>query len=315
MRKIILIVTLLVPFFRVLAQKSETSLNAYFKNTNRAEVFIIEENYKAANESYKEAFKATNGILFGNDLFNAFLSSLYAEDYVLCSKYIDSMAYYGVKKELINHRIKKEGKEAFLTIGTNYDSIQQIGKNNMDQEWLRRSDSFVMVDQDIRKKRKASANIKDLAALDSINFNAFLTAIEKFGFPTLQKIGFYAESSSDPLVTNAFSLLLWHQRGAVFNEIIENKLVQYVQNGWLLPYDYVVARPEKYQYYGLVPTNDMSVKEIEKINRHRQNIRMESVEEYKAKMNKKFKVEGISVISQIPFNFHNVFVSHTYENQ
>lgn len=313
MRTIALFIILSASSFRFFAQQQDAALNAYFQNINKAEIFIIDEDYKSASESFNQAFSSANGILFSNDLYNAFLSALYTEDYKLCNKYIDSMAYYGVSKESVTGRIKRRGKEQFLPIGNRYDSIQRIGHNNMNKDWIKRSDSFVNVDIEIRKKWKEGIDERALSTLDSINFNAFLQAIDRYGFPTFKVIGFYAESSAEPLVTNAFFLLLWHQRGAVFNDSIENKLLQYVHNGWLLPYDYVVTRRNNYAYYGLVPTNEMDKRQIEIINTHRSAIRMESIEEFKAKMHKKFKVEGISVISQIPFNFHNVFVGHTYE--
>ena len=315
--KLLLLVLLVLFSGQLYAVKSDNKIKDYYTVINEAEKYIIAEDYVKANTTFTKAFKMVNGVLFAKDLQNAFFSALYASDYELCKVYIDSLAYYGKNRGWVEKQITKSNKEQILHFGKEYDSLQELGRKRMNQEWIMKCDSFVKIDQEIRKmaKENRETDTRKLAQLDSINFNEFLKNINLKGFPEFKKIGFYTQNSSDPLVTNAFTFLLWHQRGAVFNDSLENSLKKYVLNGWLLPYDYAVTRQVKYEYYGFIPTDHLDKKNIQLLNLHRAEILMETIADYKMKMKKMFKVEGISVKSQMPFVFHNVFVAHTYENQ
>lgn len=308
---------LFILYFSIFSKLSaqETSKNAveeYYQHINAAEMHIVDEQYEKANDEYTKAFEP-NGVQFAKDLNNAFYSAAYSKNSKLAKIYLDSLAFYGDSKEVIEKKIQKY-KLAPIGFSSSFDSLQNIGRKAMDWNWIRKCDSFANVDQEIRKKVEPVSD-REGALVDSINFFGFLAEIDKYGFPGFRKVGFFSLRHSDLLITNEFTFVLWHQRGARFNDSVENKLVQFVKRGWLLPYDYAVARYVKYDYYGFVPTDDATAQTIATYDKHRTAIYMDSLSDFKKKMHRKFSINGTNVDNLIPFVFHNAFVDYNYENR
>ncbi|GEM_PF-1945684 len=321
MKKILVHLLLLVVLVAVisgsksLAQtKNSNTLESYYQTINRAELSIVRDDYKSASQNYATAFKHYGGIRFAKDLMNAFYAALFAGDTSSSIYYLDSLAFYGFHK---GRPIKYFQNNKILenSLAKRYDSIQSAGKASLDWVMIKACDSFLHVDQAIRKQYvdKSEMGINEFRRLDSLNFYGFLDYIDKHGFPAFNKIGFSSMSSASPIQTNVFYLLLWHQRSTIFPDSVEHKIRDLIYQGQLLPYDYATCRFSSYDYYGFIPTAALPVSAIERINSNRSKIYMETVAEFKEKMGKAFKIDGISATSQIPFVFHNMFTAPSYE--
>lgn len=321
MKKILVYLSLVVILFRsiscseLFAQTKSDTIERYYETINKAELSVVRDDYKSATQNYSTAFKDYGGIRFAKDLMNAYYAALFAGDTSLSIYYLDSLAFYGFHKDK-PLRYFERNKILVNNLTNRYDSIQSLGKIYLDWAMIKACDSFFKVDQAIRKQSRKDGNetgINEFRRLDSLNFYGFLDYIDKQGFPSFHKIGFSSMNSASPIQTNVFYLLLWHQRSTVFPESVEHKIQNLIYQGHLLPYDYAMCRFPKYDHYGFIPTAALSVSEIDLINSNRREIYMETVDEFKEKMGKAFKIEGISATSQIPFVFHNMFTAPSYE--
>lgn len=167
----------------------------YDNFVNKAELSIVDGNYKQALEKYNEAFTET-GIKFGIDLYNAAVCAHKENDKEQFFLFANRLADKGVGAKLFERKVFEDyrGSRAFLKIKLKAEKVMQKSlKEN--RQYLSRLDEFRKQDSVYNKLRltkyRDSWELPDtLEVLFRNNAINLFNYIEKNGYYSENKLGF-----------------------------------------------------------------------------------------------------------------------------
>ncbi len=276
----------------------QPDVKAYYSYVNKAELAIVDSNYKEALAYYQKAFNKAS--IEGKDVYNAFVLTALLNDTFLASRYLEILAVCGLKKEFISYDMAHIGRRGlFENISYSYDADRQYRWDN--DEKLRyfsmALDSIENRDQAIRQLTENKDSIRQV---DIANEKELKKLIDEKGFPDFNKVGYFPNITS-PQKPNAIWYIVWHRRP--MQTAIDEILKKQVLLGGFRPDYYaelLMVRDEDY-YNMLFTTREMSAARLEEINKRRAEIYLENMDDYLKKLKYQFR-------HPTPFYFYNNFV-------
>lgn len=287
MKYLLFIVLLLLNCSISTAQKSRSKIRSYYSLINKAELSIIDSNYKRANDFYKEAFryKEPND----KDIFNAEVVSYLVRDTIFANDNLNKLAYYGMKKMVFEGSFFGQSISTdsfYLFLSKYYDSIYAKGEASSMAKYGQLLSAFYEKDQKVRM-RSANFSKEEKSESDRENVIALRGFINENGFPSFQRTGFFDKGGFSVQMFGTFYLVFWHTRP--FKTPLDDITLKAVLDG--------AFRPDKYAFiidhrnnadsnkYNIIFTgrSELSPREELKINKERQKIYLESIADFKRK--------------------------------
>jgi hypothetical protein len=269
---------------------ANNKIEKYYYLVNKAELQIVNMKYDNALNIYNKAFflKKVNY----KDLYNAFLCAYYTNDTFYSIKYNTELAKNGLQKLFFQDSMFNY--QFYLLIYKNYDSIY----NHFDNYRYKYSqlESAYKTDQLVRNIDTFQQYT--ILKADSINLNIIYYFIKKYGISVFQKLGMW-NSLNGPLINNdAFFLVMWHN--SFTNHPIQYKLDKLlkkaVEKGFLDPAIYLTLNfgrtnklmsenecKEDIYFTKIWGYEKLDKVKINEINLIRNEIYLESIEDYKIK--------------------------------
>jgi len=246
----------------------------YYSNVNQAENYILDGLYNDAIKHYEIAF--SNNYSFPVDYYNAFMASLLIKNEIKSKKYLNKLAEYGAIKEWL--RNKANDTIFFDKIAVDFNQIRSL---SVDSNMLKFSSFFDDLFQQDQNCRDGSITTNEL--LEECDDNVMLKLynfIDKYGFPTFEKIGVFGDFDLTGFRDMQLDMILIHQRSYTGKKI-EKIAFDAVQRG---EYDVrSFIRFTDYQSNELltrIPTEPISKEELKEINKRRTKFGLFSVEDY-----------------------------------
>jgi len=306
MRTKILLFLLLYNF----SSNAQLNYIEYHKGVAFAESLILDEKYSEAFFMYDSLFSIYPK-RFSKDLYNATFCAIYAKQYDKAEKHFLELADLGISKYYFKNKIfkiiykEKSRLKLSREYQKRYKQAYQLRRVDSDVKYI---DSLIKEDQKFLFSRKAYIKYRDtINIIDSLNEIAVLNYIKEKGFPTEKQF-----LIKKPGRTINFYVLIRHayqNKSCKFSEILE----QQVKIGNLHPYIFAELEDKKssnlkqdIQYGVLVYFNiqgklidfQKDIHRLDALNCNRQSIGLESLEEYKIKLNIKRNLSN-------PFFFMN----------
>lgn len=210
-------------------------IKAYYPSTNKAELSIIESNYRNALDNYETAFKnVPKGLM--KDYFNAAVCATYLGDASATYKYLLEVAAKGISLDFV------KAESTFATIQ------QDSSWRNFEKQYLAKKREF---DQKINKgvkdklakivERDQWFRIRDaetfadtIKKIDQQNATELDYLIDRYGFPDENMIG--CGEGGMPVIQYPFYTIF--KRQTPENQIINfsNQLMEGVRQGKITPH-------------------------------------------------------------------------------
>ncbi len=158
----------------------------YYLNTSKAELYILEFNYKEALSSYEKAFSEVD-IPWAIDYHNACIASILCKEFDKTYTYLYSLLEKGLPKSyyIENYDSLIKDQKKWITLKSNLDSelkrINEKKRTDIKEELKSRID----LDQYYRKQM----NVSEVEYIDSFkyvvvdNMSYYLELIDSFGVP------------------------------------------------------------------------------------------------------------------------------------
>ncbi|MEI7596236.1 MAG: hypothetical protein WCK02_10850 [Bacteroidota bacterium] len=269
----------------------------YYKNTNKAEVKIVEAQYDSALFYYDKAFASVD-IKYIKDLYNAAICASYTGKTSIGIQYITTILSKGISYKLIKNRAFSPLKtdKSWSIMMKNRKMLVEKGRRNWNYKLKAELDSIYKLDQKFRKKAGSYKVYRDtINALDNVNMRIMNGIISEFGYPDENIIGikrlidmympdyyiiirhYYQKKGYDLSDVLLKEVEKGHLHPRVFAELEDKK------NNWLF-------KDDKYGTVVFMKTNGV-IKEVNrsneqllKYNINRELIGLESYEDYKRKV-------------------------------
>lgn len=300
MAKYLLITVLLLSCYVSPAQNRKTNIRAYYSLVNQAELSILDSNFDKANEYYKKAFKLNPAN--DKDIFNAEVVSYLHKDTLFARDNLNKLAYYGMKKMVFEGSFWGASiinDSFYIFISKDYDSIYHQREKSGMAAYGKQLAAFYERDQSVRgrhsKHSKEEAKKSDLE-----NILSFKTFINKNGFPSFEKTGFFDEGGFSVQMFGTFYLVLWHTRP--FKTPLDKIMHNAVINGEFRPdkYAYIIDHRigEDNNRYSMIFEGQKEItKEREiAIDEKRKTIYLEPLADFKKKFNYSLKDKRFELI-------------------
>ncbi|MBB1642790.1 hypothetical protein [Sphingobacterium sp. UME9] len=303
--------------------KLDQQVSQYYHYKNQAEVHILDSSYKHALESYNVAFTYKYPNI--RDLYNAFAVAYLVADSNAAKHFFDEMVLNG-------QTIEKFAKGRFVTtihdeslykwLTKNYDSLKSIADKSEKKLLAARYDSIYDEDQRIRKtEHKTQGEIKKLISEDSANIKNAIRLIKEYGFPSYERIGLFEKGAEGyAAADNCMWMLLWHARHS--NHTLNGPVRKAVLAGDYPPDEFALIidmQADTSLYFGVLPRKAdkngkvifEEVPDMQAVNERRATLYLESLEEYKRKLNyqkyvdKRFYMSSVwgDILNYAPMDF------------
>ena len=268
-------------------------IRKYYELTNKAELAIIDSNYSEATGLYKKAFTMKEGN--GTDLFNAFIVSFLTKDTQNARLCFRELTLHGMKLSVLENskfgeKISKD--QLFQLVTSDYDSLREVCLKSDKPRLASILDSIY--DNDQRARQNSKEMHVSYEDIDNANVDNICNFVQKYGFPSFEKVGVLEKRTITVGNFGAFSLVMWHVRGRKtrLSTIAHNAVIagEYPPNEYALISDmrdpkYYMILPEHLDM--IAPTNS-STKETNMdenvINQNRYSIYLESLHDYRRKL-------------------------------
>ena len=230
-KKIIILILILLSTINVFSQNFDYV--DYHKSIEEAKKEYNNENYKEANKLYKIAFEKTD-FQFGTDLRNAFKVAEKTKDDIWMEQIAIKLAKGGIPLKYFKFCNQHKW---YLEFYKNFPQYQKYFEENFNLEFRETLINVAKFDTEAVSRfhewrtRKVEHSFDTIIAeAKNVSLN-FQKMIEKFGFPTEKKVGyFYNKGSVNELPT--FVLLIHiYQRGEL---LFKEQLNELVCNGVLI---------------------------------------------------------------------------------
>lgn len=275
-------------------QNDDPNIRLYYQQINKAELAIVDTQYRSALAHYDTAFqdKGPNG----KDIYNAFLLSFYERDTLLADQYFSLLAVNGYKKTYFKDSILQSGFYAYVS--RNYDSLYDVGKRSPKYELAQYLNRFEKKDQDIRKQEARDDNA--IRAVDLQNRDSLVWFNNTYGFPGFVTVGFFEDEGNSAAFSGTFWMVMWHRRPISKED--RDMMLKEVKKGNFRPDDYSILvddNAHRALYGSFLPKKGYNQNQRKEINRHRAEIYLESLEDFEKKLTYSFKRKD--------FVFYNIF--------
>ncbi|WP_118951599.1 hypothetical protein [Taibaiella helva] len=209
------------------------SVRVYYDMVHKAEMAIVDSNYKLALDCYKKAeqYKQFNC----EDLYNAGIVAYLSKDTTAAIEYLNRLAINGLKKKNFegnNWGRTIKDSSFYKYISRSYDSCLLVGSRSVKPIYSQQLKSFYAHDQKVRRNGTAG-NSASIA--DAENRSVIAAFIEKEGFPSFERTGFY-DTMRFLESPGSFYYIWWHSRPQV--TILDTLALNAVLNGEFPPDDY-----------------------------------------------------------------------------
>lgn len=214
------------------------SIRTYYEEKYKAEMLIIDSNYKEASTSYQNAFQFL--LPFPRDLFNAVLVAGIAEDSAFAKDCYHKLMLLGFLTEDL---MKTDGMKYLDAVNNPFVIWLQDDQQLYSYEYTLSAkpkvrsiiDSLLTIDQ----KYRGGQSVDTMIYYDSMNIAFIKNYTAKNGFPGYYQRGGPDSISSFPFSMNVFWIIHWHQRG--YNSDLDTILLQAVLDGKYEPDNYAMC--------------------------------------------------------------------------
>lgn len=280
----------------VLAQIDYT--NVYYPIINKAELAIIENNYKEALTYYQQSFNnITPRKPFAKDYYNALICALNIQEYEKAFYYTEELILKGYNLEDFSDEVIKKLK----TRRKNWKMFELAYPNLREKFESRVNHDYIKVLNDLQTRFKNFTNRKDaytnyndtIYNIHEANIKEFKLLIKKYGFPTEDLLGL-----KDSLHNYSYWDILFHD----FNtkkDRLSDLLLQAVKRGdfpvkfFTLLQDRLHrsdAHPAYYGHYTFIRFNSTVIQMpinldiLRNININRMRLGLENINDYRKKI-------------------------------
>jgi len=294
--------TIFFIFLTFPAISSDAFIN-YYKYVNEAEKYISQKEYYKSTICYDSAFNIA--ILqqidpMARDIHNSIISSYIIKNNILLKKYLNLMIKYKClnpkyyKTKIFKNIITKQN---FLKI----DSSYKFKNNHIVNKLI---NNKVEIDQKIRTKNNYINEKTKIKEVDSLTYLSFMDYVLKNGFPSEKLVIDYPnnEPSYYILLRHWFqqnfqidSLTLYAVKNLYLRNINYAELKDLSQGRFLKPSDYAITIFIKYKRN--IKQIKFTETEILSINNNRNNIGLDTVNEY---------VEKVACFKNTKYFYYNI---------
>lgn len=183
-----------------------------------------------------------------------------------------------------------------MAISKDYDSISAAAKLSERRSLAILLNEIMEADQSVRYQADKSKR----PAIDSLNVEKLASFIERYGFPSFQKTGFFEQSRRGPMMPGTVWQIMWHLRGKETK--LDDILLRAVLNGDFPPQDYAVLMDQKGQhYYSALPKDGLKGIDKMEINEERAKIYLDQIDLYEEKLNFQLNDKRFVIIQFMAF--------------
>ena len=179
----------------------------YHPYINKAELAIIDQNYRLAFENYERAF-LSGQIGFGKDYQNATMCAIEVKEYDRAIEFLEKLVSKGIEKYFFEHNrnlykeLQTHGFEEFLArfdelkqrsfdLTANFEVMGELGeRENRDQEFRHDYKTF----------------IDTIQKIDAENISSFLNIVDQYNFPSEEMLGLQSPQADN----SGYHYILWH---------------------------------------------------------------------------------------------------------
>jgi hypothetical protein len=245
-------------------------------NVNHAENYILTNDFISASKHYKIAFKSK--FYFPVDVYNSLIVSSILKDTQYSRICINKLASLGALKDRLREKINND--LFFDNISVNYDSIRNIALNSQIVQHSKFIDDLLLMDQKCREGSNTDTYDRNLELCDDNVMERMYKFIDKYGFPSIVKVGIMSENELTGYKDHNLDLILIHQRsykGKLFEKIAYDavKKGEFDVRSYVRIFDY-----QENRLFSRIPNHSISKKEINDANSKRRKIGLYTVEDY-----------------------------------
>lgn len=264
------------------AFKSDSSVRKYYVLTNKAELSIVDSNFKEAIKYYEAAFQIKTPNT--KDLHNAYCASTFVKDCEKGRKYLEQLAIKG-------YRVPESLYEnsAFFDC-TAYGLKSKADKATEDFKYSvigKKLDSLEREDQAVREAENPDFN--KMKQVDAAVIKSLYHILQNESFTHVETGMWYGNPGND---YSTLFTIRWHGRGAA--SIIDDILLANVLKGNYDPGVYAsLTSFNSNTTYGIYynPSKIWTSEEIKIINKNRQSIFLEPISDYEKKAKMQIQTE------------------------
>ncbi len=226
-----------------IAIKNKISNESYDVLINQAELAIINKEYLTSVKNYNQAFSMSHPIL-SDDLYNAMKVSQETKSYELTFFTAKKLIERGMCIDFL-HELDIKGIGA-----AQWKELNELAKARESEENKYR----ITLEQMLNKDQNVRFGIRDrdlINEVDSLNFIQFKDLINKFGFPSEEKIGIECSDSKKGIAPLPSKILMLHFAQQRFDGI-KTILSDALANDNISPYhfmDYIRFTGKSPKYY------------------------------------------------------------------
>lgn len=270
------------------AYRKDSLVEKYYFYQNKAELSIVDSNYKEALVLYNLAFKYKSPNC--RDVYNASKLALILNDTLTAKKYLENLAIHGLSKRVLENFIGKDflsQHKLYYYFSKEYDSLLALYEKSEKPKLNTILDSIYRRDQ---APRKVQYTNESLRIADDKNVDSLIFFINNYGFPSDDLVGL-ATPCGGIGFGGIYEFVHLHMRGrtvSYFDSIGLKAVMEgiYPPDEFALNYDFKFY-PRKYAT--LIPewTHNYNKTEhlpLEIINKNRAELYLESLEDYKKKL-------------------------------
>lgn len=224
-KKIILLLLILFSTINVSSQNCDYV--DYHKSIELAKKEYKDENYKEASKLYKIAFEKTD-FPFGTDLRNAFKVAEKTKDDIWMEQIAIKLAKGGIPLKYFKFHNKHKW---YLTFYEQYPQYEIYFKENFNLEFRETLINVAKLDTETNNRYHEWRTRKEDHSFDTLVAEAknvsldFQKMIEKHGFPTEKKVGYYHNKGDVNELPTIVLLIHIYQRGELLFKEQLNELV------------------------------------------------------------------------------------------
>ncbi len=234
-----LILFILLLSSKLLAQNKDDYIK-YYNLCNRANFYFNQKDHLTALNKYDSAFKLVHYAHVSHFL-NASVNALKAQNKKAATNYLRRALLNGIPTSELSNRNFTELSDfkAFKQLKDSADILHNKYLKRINTKYAKQCDSLFYIDQVVIRNIKTAEPLyktdmyvyaNERPKYDSINFQFILKLIDKYGFPSEEKVG--------PQAYNAIKIVIHHSARMPVNK---DKLALFktaLFNGEYLPIDY-----------------------------------------------------------------------------
>ncbi|MEO1518841.1 MAG: hypothetical protein AAFV95_27750 [Bacteroidota bacterium] len=267
----------------------QNNYGLYHQLCNKADSLVYEKQYKAALETFEQAFNRVDYV-HSNKYKDAYDLSIQMGDYEKAFGFGKMVLIHSGQPKYLKTKSRKFKKSTFFSLLQDSTSLflEQYQKR-INEEYSQLIDSLYFIDQRIVRKNKSVKGDWQIdeatlsmtpSELDSSNWVSLHQAIQQFGFPSEERVGREAHE-------NAYIILL-HNIRMKKNEAHHQEFIDYMKSGEYLPY-YFYFWYEQYctevkgQTFFSLWDGDTSEENLKRIDLNRRKFYLKGVSSWKVR--------------------------------